>query len=162
MPGGAREHALQRSIAKLAIGVARDVTRARELGAPQQVAERAEDFQIKVSGIAADFPVWTEGELYFDNIYTQATGRRTSDLDRPQVNTGFEMISGVGQSGARLTPVFASLVVTEWSLTADDAIDGCTFMCAAIAPGDQVQFQGFFHLTIQGFGAPAEDRDTSD
>lgn len=160
----ASKHALQRSIAKLAIGVAVDVAKRQELAAPQQVAERAEEFQIKVSGVAADLPAWTVSQIAFDNIYTQATGRRTSDLTRPQVSVGFEQTVGVSNApgSARLVPVFASLVVTDWSLTEDDAIDGCTFACAAIAPGDQVRFQGFMHLTIQGFGAPLEDRDSGD
>lgn len=158
----ATKHAIQRSIGQLAIGVARDVAAKERLAQPQQVMERAEEFQIKVSGLAADLPVWATGELAFDIAYTQAIGRRFSELVRPQISVGFEQTTGVGATAARLTPVFASLVVTEWSLTPDDTIDGCTFAAAAIAPGDQVQFTGFIHLTIQGFGAPLEDRDTRD
>jgi hypothetical protein len=158
----ASQHALQRSIAKLAIGVARDVSRSHAMAQPNQIAERAEEFQIKVSGVAADLPIWTTADLAFDNAYTQASGRRLSELQRPQIGVGFEQTAGVGGSGARLTPVFASLVVIDWSVNNGDLIDGCSIACAAIAPGDQVTFQGYFHLTIQGFGAPLEDRDSRD
>lgn len=159
----ASTHAIHRAAEKLAIGVARDVSSARDADAPYRVDERWDMFQVQAQGIAGDDPIWQFGDLPFDNVYTKLDGRRNSDLQRPQIMWAFEQTVGVSAtSGLPLTPIIPTLIVTDWAITDDDRIEGCSFAVCALAPGDSVRFDGFFHLTIQGFGSPSQDSDTGD
>lgn len=165
----ADQHALARSIRRLAIGVVRDVDSRRRGRDVAALAEREEQFQIAVSGIATDYPAWATVKLDFDTQFTSlATGNRMSMLQRPQVTTGFELTSVERQNADTgvWEPTDAGVVcvalVRDYSFDAANAINGATVQCCAIAPGDELMFTGFAHVSFQGLGAPGDDQPDED
>lgn len=157
------QHALARSIRKLAIGVVRDVD-ARQAGkAANSFSEREEQYQIAISGTATDYPLWTTAVLPFETAFTIATGNRESSLQRPQVAVGFELTAVQRQNDAlEWEPVTAGVLVTavvrDYAFDDAHAIKSATVLIGATAPGDELRFSGFVHITFQGLGAPRESQ----
>jgi len=161
-------HALNRSVLKLATTALKDVRTKDAREALSLVGDRAEHFQIKVSGKASDFPAWQETDLIFDQTFSVATGNRMSLLTRPQVLTGYEVESvatslppnadgSVTQSG-----VILHAGVMRWLLDDAGNIRGARMQVAATSPGDTVRFTGYVHDAFHGFGALTEQPDTED
>lgn len=160
----ADQRSLARSIRRLAIGVVRD-TDARKTGRTANgFAEREEQFQIAISGTATDYPLWTPVTVNFDTAFTVATGRRDSMLQRPQLSTGFELTSVKRFNDLdAYEPVSAgvmfSAIVREWGFDQGSyTLNAATVLIGAVAPGDELLFSGFVHLTFQAFGVPRDDQ----
>lgn len=154
------QHALARSIRALAVGTVIDVDRRRQNRDVAAMAEREEQFQIKVSGVASDYVAWNSVFLAFDTQFTVATGTRESGLERPQVSVGVELTTVADrQSGA---PADAGVVLTaavrEWRFDGAHTIDGATVLIGALSPGAELSFSGFVHITFQALGAPGDDQ----
>jgi hypothetical protein len=157
----ADQHRLARSIRRLAIGVVRDVETRRTGRAANTVDEREEQFQIAISGTATDYPFWQAVELPLLTAFTIATGSRDSTLQRPQASFGYELTAVQRINDENVWEpvsdgVILSAAVRDYHFDAAHAIDRVTVLLAAIAPGDELQFTGFVHVTFQGFGAPRE------
>lgn len=159
-------HALNRSILKLATTAARDLRTKDAREHHSAIADRAEQFQIKVSGTAADFPVWSFTDLIFDQTFSVATGNRMSNLTRPQILTGYELdgvVSTLPPAAAGTVPpvgVILTAGVRQWLLDDAGNIRGARVQVGAVAPGDNVRFSGFVHISFEGFGALTEQPDT--
>lgn len=147
------QHALERSISQLSIGLTRE-SAARERVAPTKVQERIERFQIRLTGMAADLPDWQDIELAFDTMFSPATGNSSSTLKYPQLSGGYERESG--------GLVLATAVVSEWRFNDASLIEGAIVSIGAIAPGQQVDFRGYYHLTFEGLGALLQTSPTGD
>lgn len=158
----ADNHAVARSIRRLAIDVSRQVNQRKGQVEYGGMAEREEQFQIKLSGVAADYPAWATAFLNFETAFTVANGRRKNTNQRPQVAVGYELISTgrVGQNGTYVENVPEGIMLTgavrEWHFGESDVIDGANISIAAFAPGDQINFVAFVHFTFQGYGQPNE------
>lgn len=158
-------HALNRSILKLATSAVRTKDARAALSA---IADRAEQFQIKVSGKASDFPVWAFTDLLFDQTFSVATGNRMSSLTRPQIYTGYELdgvFSQLPPAADGTVPavgVELSAGVRQWLLDDAGNIRGARVQVGATAPGDNVRFSGFVHIAFHGFGHLTEQPDTGD
>lgn len=161
-------HALNRSILKLATTAVRDVRAKDARDAQTLIGDRAEQFQIKVSGLASDFPVWQQTDLLFDQTFSVATGNRMSHLTRPQVATGYEILGVNSQVPPAATGVVAPVGVIltagvrQWLLDDAGNIRGARVQVGATSPGDNVRFSGFVHIAFHGFGALTEQPDTGD
>lgn len=161
-------HALGRSVLKLATTALRDSQNKTAREALSLVGDRAEQFQIKVSGQASDFPAWQTVELIFDQTFSVATGNRMSLLTRPQITQGYEI--GTAASDAppaadgtvSVVGVYLTGGVREWLFDDAGNIRGARVQIGAVAPGDNVTFSGFFHIAFHGFGALTEQPDTGD
>ena len=157
----AEKQALARSIRQLTIGVVRDVDRRRSGREANALAEREEQFQIAVSGTATDYPLWVTAELSLATAFSIATGARDSTLQRPQVAVGFELTSVMRENDDRewepvTAGVLVSAVVRDYHFDAAHALDRAVVLIGATAPGDELRFTGFVHITFQGYGAPRE------
>lgn len=162
-------HALQRSIAKLAVGVAQDITTKAERTALSSLGEREEQFQVRISGIASDYPLWTEVVLSFSQTFSMANGQRMSELSRPQFRTGFEMENAVSSLPVDATEQNPDIVgvqffanIVRWTFDGAGNIVGAHVALAACAPGDSVVFTGYAHLCFQGWGALTDMPDDGD
>lgn len=157
----ADQHRLARSIRKLAIGTVRDLEVRRGQRTTGALDEREEQYQIAVSGTATDYPLWTPAELPLDTAFSIATGTRESSLQRPQVSFGYELTAVQRQNDELVWEpvtdgVILSAVVRDWHFDVAYAIDKLTVLIGAIAPGDELMFSGFVHVTLQGFGTPRD------
>lgn len=165
-----KTHALQRSIGKLATSVIREQSGRDKRNALHTMGEREEQFQIKCSGRASDYPAWQEADLIFDQTFSAASGRRMSLLTTPQVTCGYEIETAFSEAppvdavpGAVIaTGVMLSAAVVEWILDDSGNYKGARVAIAATSPGDNVRFTGYVHVTFQGFGALTETADTGD
>jgi hypothetical protein len=165
-------HAIQRSISKLAHGIAQEIRSTEQRRKDGALVECVEQFQISVSGTASDYPGWLELELNFNQRFTIGTGNRESNLQRPHFHSSFELTTGQSQNATviesapggvtRSDPVIFHAVVTEWVLDDMAMVSGCKLKLGAVAPGDTVVFQGFVHVSFQGLGAPIQDEDTQE
>jgi hypothetical protein len=157
----ADQHALGRSIRRLAIGMVRDVDQRRTMKSQNTLDEREEQFQIAVSGTATDYPLWSAIDLGLDTAFSIATGNRNSTLQRPQLSFGYELTAVLRQNDALVWEpvsdgVILSAVLRDYHFDSAHTLDRATVLLCAIAPGDELQFTGFVHVTFQGFGAPRE------
>jgi hypothetical protein len=158
----ADNHAVARSIRRLAIDAHRHINQRKGQVDYGGMAEREEQFQIKLSGIAADYPAWATAFLPFETVFTPSNGRRQNTVQRPQVAVGYELISTgrVAQNGTYVESVPEGIMLTGavrgWHFGPSDVIDGADVSIAAFAPGDQINFVAFVHFTFQGFGTPNE------
>jgi hypothetical protein len=157
----ADQHRLARSIRKLAIGVARDVEVRRAGRAANTMDEREEQFQIAIQGIATDYPFWQTIVVDFATAFTIAGGDRQSTLQRPQVSIGCELTDVERQNDQLVWEpvsdgVILTAVVRDYGFDDAHAINSATVAVCAIAPGDELTFSGFVHVSFQGFGAPRD------
>lgn len=161
-------HALSRSVLRLATTAATNAQVKSSREALSLVGDRAEQFQIKVSGKASDFPAWQITALIFDQTFSVATGNRMSLLTRPQVSTGYEISTVATEAPPAVdgtvptVGVVLTAGVREWLFDDAGNIRGARVQIGATAPGDNVAFNGFVHITFHGFGALTEQPDTGD
>lgn len=157
------EHRLARSIHRLAIQTVREASQRSDRNREGVMAEREEQFQVKMSGIASDYPAWATAYLPFDTVFTIATGNRRSSLQRPQIMVGFEVLRTARRQGAYAFTAAEGVILTafvrEWHFDDAHAIDGATVTIGAHAPGDELEFDAFAHITFQGFGTASESSD---
>ena len=157
-------HSLARSVRRLAVGVVRDMNDRQAGTAIAGVAEREEQFQLAVSGIATDYPAWASTLLPFDTEFVRDSAQRDSSLLRPQVYFGYELTTLERLDGPMWLPatdaaVVMAGVVRDWQIVGPNLINGVRLVLSAHAPGDELRFTGFVHVTVQGFGTPREDDD---
>lgn len=161
-------HALNRSILKLATTAVRDVRTKDAREALSLIGDREEQFQIKVSGRASDFPAWQTADLLFDQTFSVATGNRMSQLTRPQVRSGSEVTSvasdfpPAADGTVAAVGVILAISVRQWLLDDAGNIRGARVQVGASSPGDNVRFTGFVHIAFHGYGALTEQPDTGD
>lgn len=140
-------HDLQRGLTKLSLGIVRDIGKAEAARAPNRLQEGEQQFQIPISGVAADAPAWVQKEVNFSWTFVNATGQRESWLEEPQITHGVRLVSQ--------TPVVVSCCVMKWDKKDADEIEGATVAIGVHNPGgvlSGVSFKGALHLSFQGFG----------
>lgn len=160
-------HSLARSIRRLAIDTVRDADARQRQVAGGAMLERDEQVQVKVSGRATDLPAWVTVDVAFDTVFTIATGNRQSNLQRPQVSFGYEITRTQRAPNIEALSVYEGIFITayvrDWVFDeGTHAITGAQLAVGAYAPGDDLQFESFIHMTFQGLGSPNEPSDEAD
>lgn len=133
-------------MARIMLGTVTNLSKAQEEAEKDGLIERDEQFQIAVSGVAEEFVTWEEVSLRFGNLFTDATGQRDSDLERPHFTYGAETIVG--------GPVGLLACVTEWTTNERNETIGCKLGIGVLATDRATKFRGFVHANFQGFGLP--------
>lgn len=148
-------NSLQRSLAYLTLGAVRDIERARAAVASSKLQEGFQQFQIPVMGTANYGVLWAKLKLEFDFIFFAATGQRDSPYDRPQFSYGY--VVEAADDKAPVVPVFVSCAV-QYIDTDDGATRGCWLHVGVLSPTAEARpFEGYLHVTFQGWGAPSDD-----
>lgn len=137
---------IEKAIKGLALGTVTNMAKAREEAQKDGLIEREEQFQIAISGVAEEFLDWQEIELKFGTLFTDATGQRDSELERPQFTYGAEMTLG--------GPVGILACVTEWKTNERNEVIGCKLAIGVAASDQSQKFKGYLHASFQGFGLP--------
>mgnify|MGYP000874607797 CR=1 FL=1 len=151
----ASHHQLQRSLAAMTIGVvkARDSKRANKI--PYELQEGEQQFQLPITGTAQRGVTWAKKELTFDFLFYEATGYRFVPFDSPQFSHGF-VIEPVDDKEA-VKPIFVSAMAEYVRRDLDDAVTGAVMHVGVHSPTiEPVEFEGYLHLTFQGYGCPVE------
>lgn len=154
-------HALERSIAALGrVGIELDQRRAA--AGYDQLQELEHQFQLPISGTARSGAGWTTVDVNFDVAFAFAPEQRHAPLAVPHFSYG-PVVCGEPASGVAdpdnpdaLVAVFCHVV--EWARdAASDAVTGARMgIGASVLGGQDVIFQGYIHLTFQGFGSLIE------
>lgn len=155
-----QHHALQRSLSAMTIGVLRRQKERADDRRPIELTEREHQFQLPVSGTAYQGIVWTKRDVDFDTIFFGATGYRDSEFERPQVHYGF--VIEPADKNQPVLPIIPTLAV-EWKVDDMEATYGATLHIGVHSPTvDPVDFEGFLHITFQGWGSPLENSTEGD
>lgn len=142
-------HAAQRQVQALTLGVAKSRERLRRYEAEVGFSEGSQQYQFHVSGFVGPIPAFSTKELTFDYPFYYAPGQRDSDLEKPQIRTGF-----VSEDNIMLT-----VGVKTWTINADTGgIIGAILNVGVIA-GTSIACSALAHVEFQGFYAPDDHAD---
>lgn len=148
----ADQHALERAVHGLAVGVAHEVAARADRSIDGALGERDEQWQVQIGGEATTVPGAASVDIDFAHGFALDTGNRMSQLERPHFHCGFEVTS-VSDAGGNpsATPPFLIAAVTRWAIDGVSIV-GATVAIAAHAPAGPLTFRGVAHLTFQGYG----------
>lgn len=147
MPG-ADLNRLERAMKGITIGVVRSTEDRKAQRSLEGLEDREERLVIGIEGRAEEFPAWDEVEVTFATVFVNGTGMRDTELIRPHITYG-----GVCEHGG---PVGFMATVMEWKTNKRDETIGATFAIAAVATDEARTFRGEVHITVTGYGAPAD------
>lgn len=148
-------HAVSRAVQQLAVGATVDLERRRALTGADALGEIIHQFQVPVSGTCDELPTWANVPLSFAAAFHDATGQRDSPYAEPNFTYGVMLTSA--------TPVVVCAAVMSWTRRTDhDAIIGAVVAVGVFNPDGKTDFDGYVHLSFQGYGAPIEDHDALD
>lgn len=158
-------HALERSIRELSTGGVLNLDARRAAAGYDQLQEIEAQIQIPIWGIAAAGAGWSKFEVAFDVQFMFAPEQRDSPLVTPHFSYG-PVVSGVPYP-VELTPdpnnpdnlVAVTCQIVEWGVDlAVGAIVGAVVgIGTSTLSGGSVKFNGYLHLTFQGYGSPLEN-----
>lgn len=146
------EHAIERSLAALTIGVLKNTAAHEERRRQLSLAEWELQFQERISGMAGNQVASSILGLDFETPFYFSPGSRDSELDTPQYSVGTNVESGTG--------VMISANVTSWKRDEEtDAVTGASVEISAVAPGtdEDVPYTAVVHLSFQGYSSMPED-----
>lgn len=152
------QHLLARSVRKLAVDIVRDTSVKRLRDADTVLAEREEQVQLAVSGLATAAPGWAVIAVPFQQVFTTSTERRQSQLDRPHTWFGYEMVSlsDAETDAPSAGGVMLAAHVSSWSMQDGINITGAKVAVSAFAPVRSFNFRAVVHMTFQGYGVPRD------
>lgn len=158
-------HALERSISALSTGALLALDAKRTANGYDALQELEHQFQIPIFGIASSGVGWNTFDVPFDVQFFFAPEQRDSPLAVPHFSYG-PVVSGVPSPDGTdpdpnnpdcLVAVFCQVV--EWSRDQTlDVIDGAMVGVGVSTVGSNtdVRFDGYVHLTFQGYGNVVE------
>lgn len=136
-----------RSISALGFRIHGEMEAKRAEGAASKLAETDQQFQVDVSGEAAQLVEWTTIDVTFDETIYRAPAQRQNPLEEPHFTFGSTMQSE--------TPVMLHATVQGWTLDSAGNFIGATVAIGAAAPAvSPTQFSARVHLTFQGYSSP--------
>lgn len=142
-------HAGQRAIQALTLGVAKSRQKARAYEAEAGFAETEQQFQFPISGHGGPTAAFATKEITFDYPFYYAPGQRDSDLEKPQMRSGF----------VSPNDIMVTIGVQSWTVNEDTGgIIGCVLNVGVLAAVN-VTFAGVAHAEFQGFSAPDDHAD---
>lgn len=158
-------HALERTIRQLSTGGALGLDARRSAAGYDQLQEIEAQIQIPIWGIAASGAGWSKFNIAFDVQFMFAPEQRDSPLAVPHFTFG-PVVSGVPYP-VEATPdpnnpdslVAITCQIVEWGV--DQALGSIIGAVVGIGTstlgGGSVKFNGYVHLTFQGYGSPLEN-----
>lgn len=153
-------HALNRSIRALTIDGIRALDKRREMLGFDAMGEIEQQFQLEIEGSAGAIIAWSEVNVAFHVDFYSAADLRDSPYTVPHFTFGAVLTGGA--------PALISACVREWDIDDTDTVHGAKVAVGVCNPGatQATRFDGYLHLTFQGYGAPVEgslpDLDTGD
>jgi hypothetical protein len=146
-----RVHAINRSIQALTIDTTRHLEARREMLGFDALGEIEQQFQLPMEGSAGEVIGWFEIKLKFDVEFYNAPNRRMSPYTLPHFTYGSVIESA--------EPVLVVACVREWDINDVDTVSGAKVAIGTCNPGTSqaTPFEGYMHLTFQGYGAPGEN-----
>lgn len=156
--------ALERAVREQ-MSSARSLEQLRTAAGYDALQELTTQIQLPVWGIANSGAAWQTFPVGFDVQFLFAPEQRDSALSVPHFSYG-AVVGGdpypdpsVSDPNNPDSLVAVSAIVTEW--TSDRSIDAIVGAVIGVGVstlgGKPVRFDGYVHLTFQGFGAVAED-----
>lgn len=141
------ENSIARSISTLGFRLADQQHAKKQEGAASKLAETDQQFQVTVSGEAAQLVEWTEITVTFDETIYVAPSQRQNALEEPHFTFGSSMQSD--------TPVMLHATVQKWTKDTSGNFTGAVVaLGAAAASSSLTKFKATVHLTFQGFSSP--------
>jgi hypothetical protein len=153
-------HQLERSLSRMTLGVVRRVREVEAASSHLKLTEREEQFQIPIQGTAYQGIVWIKKPITFETRFFGATGQRDSELERPQVSYGY--VIDPTDPSEPTAPLVVSLACEFRSDDREATYAAVVHIGVHSPTPDPVDFEGYVHLTFQGWGAPIEDESTGD
>lgn len=152
-------HALGRAVRRLSVGGAVALERRRAMLDIDKLHEMELQFQIPLSGTVDEGVYWSEATLEFEYDFFSAPSQRDSPLTMPHFTYG-AVVSGesVAESNPNGVP-YVTCAVVEYVTDAREAVTGARVAVGVSAPDGETEYEGYVHLSFQGFGTPSEDLD---
>ncbi len=143
---------------RLQLAVPLDLEKRRALLGYDMLQEQEQQFQLPIAGTAAAAISFASVDLLFAVDFFDAPEQRDSPLSVPQFTFG-AFIAPTVQPDNPTGAVLVTACVSEWTLDDRGAIVGATVTVGTCVPGaaDEFPFEGYVHLTFQGYGAPSEN-----
>ena len=144
-------HAINRSVRALTVDTIRDLERRRHMLGFDALGELEQQFQLAIEGQAGEVIGWFEIPLTFNVEFYNAVDQRDSPYTIPHFTYGSVITSQ--------TPALITACVRRWDIDEQDTVSGATVAVGVCNPGTDIAtpFQGYIHLTFQGYGAPVEN-----
>lgn len=140
---------IARSISTLGFRMSEQMHRKSREAAASRLAETDQQFQIEVSGEAAQAMEWETIDLTFDETIYIAPAQRTSPLSEPHFTFGSTMQSD--------TPVILVATVQKWLTDSTGNFIGATVHLGVSAMNEGatlVKYRATVHLVFQGLSSP--------
>lgn len=151
-------HSVERAIKAGSLHNILDLDKRRAALGYDQMQEIEHQFQIAIEGTATTNLTWSTFDLPFDVEFYFAPQQRDSPLVVPHFTYG-SAVTGTTTDVTNpdgLIGIMASIV--GWAQDAREAIAGARVgvgvLCGGPTVDTTVDFDGYLHLTFQGFGAP--------
>lgn len=161
-------HALERSIRAMSTGAVLSLDEKRANAGYDQLQELETQYQIPIWGVASSGVGWSKFSVAFDVQFMFAPEQRDSPLAVPHFSYG-PVVSGIPSpddvaadpnNPDSLVAIFCQVI--EWGR--DQAIDAIVGAVVGIGVstigGSDVRFDGYVHLTFQGYGNVIESDDS--
>lgn len=147
---------LQKSLGAMTFGVVRQMDARKTALRETALLEREQEFQVPISGDAADVGVWSVVELTFRIEFVPAPAQRDSPYEFPTFVYGYEIETA--------EPVGILAYIKEWRVDDRDIIYGARVNVCCFQPGagGQVEFRGKLHMIFSGYGSPIESESDDD
>lgn len=146
--------ALRGSLHAVSIDTVKSVREREHQLAHDGLGELEHQFHIHLDGTAETLIAWTSVDISFDVDFFHAEEQRDSPLDVPHFLWG----SYLPEDELATDPPAIQAHVTGWTRDDRGAFIGATVKIGVWSPGgDSLDYQGWVHVSFQGWGAPAEN-----
>ncbi len=148
-------HSLERAGRGVRISAPLALDKRRAMLGYDQLQEIEHQFQIPISGMSGAVAGYATTTLTFDVDFFDAPEQRDSALAVPHFSFG-AVIDGAN--------IMVSACVKEWTTDERGAIIGAEVTIGVASPGTTTSaaYEGYVHLTFQGYGAVSENADVLD
>ena len=148
-------HSLERANRGVRISAPLALDKRRAMLGYDQLQEIEHQFQIPISGNSGNVVAFATTSLTFDVDFFDAPEQRDSALSVPHFTFG-AYIEGAD--------IMVSAHVKAWNIDERGAIVGADVTIGVCSPGltSSVAYEGYVHLTFQGYGAVSENADILD
>lgn len=150
-----RRHAIHRAQREVRISSPLALDARRKALGYDALQEIEHQFQVPISGVAGGTAGYAATTLEFDVDFFDAPEQRDSSLSVPHFSFG-AYVTGAD--------VMVSCCVTAWNIDDRGAIVGADVSIGVCSPGrtTSLAYEGYVHLTFQGYGALSENIETLD
>lgn len=147
---------VQRSLSGMTLGLLADSEKRKAIDKHEGLMEFDQQYQLTFSGEGWRAPVWSEVEVSFGAVFVDSPEMRETPYGKPTFTYGVQT---------------ADFILMQVSLVKYYRDESLYFTGAQVRVGvwipfvemrDAQKFSGILHLNFQGYGAIAQDEDTSE